>query len=546
MNFLNYKSSLSALTLSIFLSTVLFQNNAIHTMDFDDEFDSLCSSITTDDLAVLRSSSCEAGLSSFLLPLLDSIKFPQLLNQDFYIETSVPVNRNLINFPNFQICTYQQPIPKHLFTVHGFYNQTSQKYFTSNQPHKPGNKIGSYLNIQNADYIKALDAGLDLIPPGAIKNVDFPDVFQLISNCRLEERRLGFMNHYYQQITEKSYFEAKMPFFWMVRNLNFTPLEKELIQEQFTNFDGVEFDEDAFAKKHLIFDALGSGTLELSFCKKVYEKPEWSFDLGASLYLPTDFQFARGLYGTYIKPHNQQPVLNLCELISISTGTPTITPDAKTIISNYFTDAIDQLSSILLKCPLGYQRSLGLGLKFAPYWSIHENLQFNGIYILELFMPHELPRFFIPLQTGAPFSERFAASTLSDDEKLALLEATLTERLFPLVFPTKVLPGFIIDATSCLQKSYKMWNFSFGCNGWYQYQEKFLSVKGVTPLELQNLNIQKSITPESWALKVFGKVHHLFTGPRHDMSLALFTDITVYNNSIGNDFTVGLSYDIKF
>ncbi len=515
-------------------------------MDLEDDFDNLCSSITTDDLAVLRSSPCEAGQAAFLLPIISAIKLPELLNQDFYIKTSVPVNRNLINFPDFQICTYQQPIPKHLFTIHGFYNQTSQKAFTCDEPHRPGTKIGSYLNIQNADYIRALDAGLDLVPPGAIKNIEFPDVFRLISNCRLEERRLGFMNHYYQQLTDKAYFEAKIPLFWMVRNLNFTPLEKEQIKEQFTAFDGVEFDEDAFAKNHLIFDALGSGTLELSLCKKIYEKPEWSFDVGGSLYLPTDFQFARGLYGTYIEPHNQQPILHLCELISLSTGTPTITPDAKSTISNYFTDAIDQLSSILLQCPLGYQKSLGFGFKLAPYWTIHEGLQFNGIYILELFLPHELPRFFIPLQKGAPFSEKLAASTLSDDDKLALLEATLTDRLFPLVFPTKVLPGFIFDSTSCLQKSYKGWNFSFGYNGWYQYQEQFISIKGPTAIERQNLDIQKSITPEAWALKIFGKVQHLFTGPRHDMSLALFTDFTVYNNSIGNDFTVGLSYDIKF
>lgn len=546
MNFLSYKNSISNIALSIFLSTALFHSHATYAMDFqDDEFDLLCNSISSDDLATLRS--CEPGEAATLLSILNLVKFPQILNQDFYIKTSVPVNRNLINYPSFQICTYQQPIPDHLFTFHAFYNQTSQKAFTCDEPHKSGNKIGSYLNIQNADYIAALDSAFEILPPefSSVKNLNFPDIFKLMSHGRFEERRLGIMNHYYQQLSAEAYFEAKIPFFWMVRNLNFTPLEKDQIREQFSAFEGSTFDLDEFAKKHLIFDALGSGTLELSLCKKVFERPEWSFDVGGSLYLPTDYQFARGLYGTYIEPHNNQPIFNLCDLVTL---TPTIgfAPDGKDKLLNYVTSAIDQLSSILLQCPLGYQQSLGIGLKLAPYWTIHEGLQFNGIYILELFLPHDQKRFFIPKQTDVPFSEIFAESTLSDGKKLELLEATLTDRLFPLVFPTKVLPGFIIDSTSCLQKSYKKWDFSVGYNGWYQYQEKFLSIKCPNAKFMDTLNVAKSVTPESWSIKLFGKVHRLFTGPRHDMSLALFTDITVYNNSLGNDFTVGLSYDIKF
>ena len=551
MIFFKYLSKISTTTLPICLCLTLFYNPIVATdiSPTDDELDALYNSITTADLATLRS--CEPGESQAWISLMDTIKFPKILDQSFYTKTSIPNNRNIIHLPNFQLCTYQPLEEHHQFTIHAFYNQTGKKCFTTGNQDNDGNRIGSYLNLENKEFVKALNAGLEALPLSTdlapLKKINFPDVLYLCAQARLEERRMGFLAHYCYQHSEETSLECKIPLLWMIKNLNFTAQEKAQIKEEFSAFTKSDFNEDQFTKKHVIMDALGTGTCELSISKKFLEKPTWSLDLGACLYLPTDFHFKEGLYGTYITPTDQQPVLDFCNFVNnITSSTRTVNPDLANIVSNYFVSALDHLSSMVLQCPLGNDQALGFGIKVAPKWNIHENLQYNGLYVFEVFTPQDMPKFFVPILSGAPFSEALAASTLSYDDKLDLIETTLTQRLFPRVFTTKVLPGFVINSTSNLQKTYKNWNFTIGYNNWYKYQETFFKISTPPTIDLQNFDIQKAISPQAWAMKVFGKIHHIFEGKRHSSSLSLWADATLFNSTIGNDYTIGISCDIAF
>ena len=571
MIFFNYKNRIATFTLFMLLGTTLFhttQTNAFSSDEaitrdiqaksddmLDDDLDALLDSITPEDLIKLRS--CEPLEAKAWLDILTQVvNLPVVFDQDFYKKTSIPIARNLINYPDFLLCSYQKPSSNNQLTTHVFYNITPLKAFTQdpvNSPYKEvGTRIGSYLNIENGALIDLIDQAFNsgLVPPALapLRGVNFPNLLRTIGNARLEERRMGLFFHYYQQVHPRTFLEIKLPFLWMIRNLNFTPAEKQVIADELSFFTGNScVDELTFAKQHIIMDALGTGTLELSLCTRIYEQGTWGFDGGGCIYLPTDYHWAEGLYGTYIHPRNQNPILDLCSLVDVSTLT--VNPKAKGIVGNYALAALDHLSSALLQCPLGYYKHLGAGLKLNPYWQIREDLEYKGQYILEFFLAQNEKRFFIDKPSTVTFSESFkkilADSSISDNDKLLILEEELTKWLFPRVFSTKVLPGIIFNSTTTLQKTYRRWDFTIGYNAWYRLEEHFVSISAPAAI-VKNLDIQKSINPTAWAVKLFAKIHRDFNGPRHDVSLSLYGDATLFNQGIGNDLLFGVSFDTKF
>lgn len=544
--YLNFKFSRLAL---FFVFTISFTLNTITSESFD-ELDDIFSSISATDLEQLRY--CEPGEAQIFLTFLTnpSINIPAILDPQFYKNTAIPRSENIIRYPNFQLCTYQEPDQNQL-TVHLFFNQTTRKNYTQSTEDINGTRIGSYLNIENQALIRLLQSDnlSTLLPPSLapLKSVQFPDLLRTIADAHFEERRLGGMLHFYHETSSTSYLELKTPVLWMIRNLNFTQEEKNFISKQLSAFQGSNFNEDEFARQHLIMDAFGFGTTELSWCKKFFERSTWSLDGGAYALLPTDYLLAKGLYGTYIEPQNQNPILNLCSLVNIQTQTKN--PDLASIVEKYFLAAIDHLSSNLLQCNLGYNKTLGFGLKLAPYWQVHDDLEFNALYNLEFFFPYEQKRFFAHKDANL-FSEIFAKIPSSTDKeadaKLLVLEERLTSLLFPRVFSTKVSPGIVFTSVSALQKSFKRWNFTVGYSGFYQSAENFIEIYGITNEEARSFDIAKSKAPEAWSVKLFGKLHRLIHTTRHDVSFSLWGDATVFNNAVGNDFSIGISFDTHF
>ncbi len=552
-------SCLSSLTYSFILYATLLLPIHLHTesLDFEDDFELLIKDFSPEDLTVLRSCSSGEAAAWNTIFSYDNGAIAKTLDPSFYLQTELPRTRNLINYPEWQLCTYQNIDTKDQFTIHFFYNQTSRKNFTKSENDIDGTNINSYINIKNGTFLSLLEATLKspFIPPSALAplaNLNFPLAFYNLSNAHLEERRLGTMLHFYHEINQKTYFEAKIPFLWMIKNLQLPQKDKQSIQDQFsaylhTDFDS--FDENALARQHIVFDALGFGTMELSLCNRFFERSNWHIEGGAFVFLPTDFAVAKGLYGTYIEPKDQQPILQFCELVNDLNSVPSISPDFNTIMSNYFYAAINQLSSALLQCPLGYYRTLACGLKLSPYWKPHENLEFHGLYTIEFLMPYSQKRFFTPKNKGE-FSQIYlnmpGSTDQENDAKLDFFQARLTELLFPRVFETKLFPGIIINSTSSVHKSYKLWDFVLGYNCWIQSGEQFITVSLPDHLKLEDFDLDKSIAQDAYMVKLFGKVHHDVKLARHIMSLTLWADAAIISNTVGNDFTLGVTFDTKF
>ncbi len=539
-----------------FLCIMFFGVHGIQSDAFDDdEFDNLLSNISEEELQVLRT--CEPGEAATWNALLTAAGVPQALNNQFYIKTSLPRTRNILNFPEFQLCSYQDMDSRSQLTFHLFYNQTSRKNYTQSVDQIDGTRIGSYLNIEDKNFISLLDAALkssslpaDLAP---LRGLNYPVLINDLANARLQERRLGFLTHYYHKLSKYTYFEFKVPVLYMMKNLNFTEKEKNTFRRQFVAFDGFSgsFNENDFAKQHLIFDAVGLGDTELSLSTRIYthKSTHKHLDGGIFAFLPTDWQWARGLYGTYINPTNQFPILDLCELVKGIPLGPVKNPQLGAILNDYFFSAIDHLASDLLQCPLGYYQSIMIGCKLSPYWKIKENLEFNGLYTLEFILPYEQPRFFDVKDIGV-FSEEYAAlpnTTDADQEaKLLFLETRLSELLFPRVYNTKVSPGFVFTSASNIQTSHKGWDFTAGYSAWYQFAENFKSIDLPKGTKLEDFDIDRSMSQDAYQVKLFGKAHHDIHAPCYDLSFTMWADVSIFGNNLGNDFTIGFTFDRKF
>lgn len=549
-------------------------------MFFDDadEFDGLVNDISSEDLDFIRT--CEPEEAKAWNDLLTAFQVPSGLDREFYLHTQLPRTRNLLNFPTFQVCTYQDIIGQNLLSFHFFYNQTTKKNFTQSTSTIDGERIGSYLDIEHGTVfglIEAMRSNPSLIPAALepLTKLNFPNILCSIGNARLEERRIGVLTHWYHSFNENTYFEFKMPILWMMKNLNFNQKDKDAIAQAFSAALGTSvstFDETQWGKDHVVFDAIGMGNTELSLCSKLFYGDNWHIDGGAFLFLPTDYQWATGLYGTYIQPKNQHPVLDLCSIVKVASTT--LNPDWQKIIGAYADAAVNQLSSALLQCPLGYYQTLVIGLKASPYWQPHENLEFHGLYTIEILFPYEQPRFYVFKNQGE-FSKLYNALPNDTDAqgviKLDLFEARMTELLFPRVYNTRLFPGFIINTTSSLHKSYKTWNFVMGYNCWVQSREQFLNINipndevfyfipdpdeiNLENFEIKNLKrtvtlndlaIEKSMSQDAYMVKIFGKIHKNFAFARHDLSMTFWLDLAVANNTVGNDFTFGICFDSQF
>ena len=506
-----------------------------------DAFDNLVTDITEADLSHVRSN-CSPAQTGLALGVINSFNFQGLLDPSIYKKTLLPKDRNIINYPNMQLVTYQF-LPEQQITTHLFINVTPRKNFRNSDDCIKGTQLGSYLNIRTKGLLYTLDELLqsplfsDEELRQKLQRVDSDKLLWAFEQGKLQEGRIGIFGHYYRQINEKSYFQAKLPFYWMIRNLNYDQEYKDIMQQELGDFisngTGEKFDENAFARKHFVFDALGFGNLRLTYNRIAYEGPNWHVDFGGSLLIPTDYQVARGLYGTYFKPSNDTPTLNICDVAFSENGSDQV--------QKYFLAALDHLSSIILPCDLGYNKHFGFDVVASV---------FNTQYCVEFLLPKKEKRFFVPINKH-DFSTVYNKLPQSTDEekqiKLAFLEARLNELLFPKYHNVKVFPGFIFHSTSCLQKTFRNWNFNVGTTSYYQTDEKIKAFYSTPQEEREVLDIDKALNETLVQFKAFGKIHRIFHTRRHnDISLSIWADGTLYNNGLGNDFSLGIAFDSKF
>lgn len=117
---------------------------------------------------------------------------------------------------------------------------------------------------------------------------NIPDLFNVFAPMKLQENRLGVVAEYHKK-WNNIFVNVKLPFLWAERNFNFTQAEKELIytNDLIKRFEVV--DEWEFARKYMISDQLGFGTLETTFGTHIVKNDAGGIEAGVTLHFPTEF-----------------------------------------------------------------------------------------------------------------------------------------------------------------------------------------------------------------------------------------------------------------
>ena len=54
------------------------------------------------------------------------------------------------------------------------------------------------------------------------------------------------------------------------------------------------------------------------------------------------------------------------------------------------------------------------------------------------------------------------------------------------------------------------------------------------------------MSQDAYQVKLFGKAHHEIHAPTYDLSFTMWADVSIFGNNLGNDFTLGFTFDRKF
>lgn len=489
-----------------------------------------------------------------IVPLINDVGGVALLKQPLYLATNPLNTRDISRSALFVLhnpyrCEYPSSLGGTLF-----YNQTNELYYT-----KDKTCIGAYLGIAEPDFIDAVNdiikkyAGGTTID-GSLANLRIEDIFPLLANAKIQERKVGFMFNA-EHSWKRMRLHAHMPFYWFERNYFFNKQEQQALEARFGATSQSE--QDSFAEQHLISDKLGFGDARFQIGIQVHSTPCSDITAGGIITLPTALTVKKGLLGIVHKPVEVRPEFNLEKYFELFQGDD---KNPKAIVDNLTAlglGAIDQLSANILETPLGNKGHIGLGGFVQTEMALDRFIKrpwatcivMRSNIGLEYMLPGNETRFFV--QTDEAINEAFAGRDFSSDDvaiatdNLKFLQTELINRLYPFTFDTTVNPGLFIRWTSSMNYDKPCWGIRIGSDFWYRTKESFGSIKAPQEL-LPTLDIEKAIRPRAYQSKLHLTTYWKVQRSTHDVIFSLMADGSYFGAGVGNDVTFGFKVESNF
>jgi len=518
-------------------NSILFEDDEDDDFGFDSSLNFNPNTLAN-HIPVVKKRSIATNTDSWadLLFLLQQTGNIGILNESLYQYTSPIRTRSILDYP-FALTYGFDLQDTNTCSVNFYANIAWPKNFTKKFQH-----LSSYINTENENIIEVLQELVDLNP--ADDPINIGEAFALFSPGKVIELRAGalFEGH----ITRKNWdVMIQLPFQYVSRAVYFTPAERDLIYaSQLASFISAEddFDEDEFFYENFYADEFGIGDLKIKAMHKIRESDHFDIYIGGFVILPIAKAIQQEVYGNWFPQNNNRAYLNLC----------TIDPQAITEknyddIANFFIDALQKLDSNILFPLLGNNHHVVT----APSCNINcymtEHWKFCGDYSFEIPLRAHEQRFYKATQSTGAFNTQINAlidnyTDHGDSTELVLFaNEKIQDMFFPYVFDTLVLPGLIINSTNQFVVTHNNWDLQFGGNYWYQAKEQITAPVLSTKYDL-------AVVPAASAAqgKLFGQYNYNFDWDNHFWSLSAYTDITVWNSGIGNDYTLGLKIDCKF
>jgi hypothetical protein len=485
--------------------------------------------------------------------LLDQFGVVELLKERLYRHTNPLNTRSLLDYPLFII--EGDRCFANTLTFSAFYNETTQMKFVQDCK-----TINSYLAVSpDQGFVEKLQAILNLMREADILTFDpdvVIDIFSLLENFNVQERRAGIMFNYFKESQERNIIlNVLTPFYYVERN----HFVNEQIQAAITAITdplfGAQSEEEKqrFIKMFMIDDKLGWGNTRL----EVYFPPTtvlcFFIRPGLMFTLPTAYAFETGIYGTEFVQTGIPPRLDLCKFINEQAATETPSAQSVQQAAQFGLCAVRRLSAILLDAPLGNNGHLGIGpvmrtegtLSFIIPRPWADKIQIKGRTSLEYLCPNTEIRSFVTQDPLAGFQGRDFSDASKAPENLAFLLQTLTDRLFPYALPTLVQPGIIYRSSTRFVHEGDHWGFFLGNDFWLQTGEILLEIKGPNYL-VNQLDVYNATRQLAYESKAFGGITYRRDKGDYAYSLSLCADMTYVSSGIGDDFSVLFAVNIHF
>jgi hypothetical protein len=406
---------------------------------------------------------------AFNLLIDDVIQAQNLLKKDFYLTTTQPRTRSILDLDFFQFHTTF----KEGFTYLPFFTQTTEMQFRGDKT-----ALNKYIDLQQTSVSELLER-LDI---ESFTAFDFNKVLTLFRNTKMQERRIGLMLQYGFEYKNWNIF-LQMPLLYQERNFFMTEAERKAIEAEaiFKLDDPIEY-----FRNHLISDKIGFGDLRISSEYLVKENYRQFMHFGIDITIPTSLPLVKGLIGTHFNRKQANPTFDLNTLLDLAldddgeSETEANAEPAKAMAEELINNITDRLSAITLERKLGEERHLKIGcyvrnqLNFTPHCYLTTKTK------LELGIPSTERRFF-RINPNEKELDTIAVSEPETDAEalvqLHLLSDKFVEKFFPQSYRVMVFPGCAIQSTMQLTYERPNWTARLGTDAWYHTKEVFGSIE---------------------------------------------------------------------
>lgn len=416
-----------------------------------------------------------------------------------------------------------------------FYNQIAESFYN-----KENAGINGYVNMDLHTEVQEIDDTL-------LENITVSSLFQLFDKVKVQERQVGVMFLLQNNIAPDWTISATIPLSYLERNFYLNEAEVAAIKEnQF--FKDVDGDYFKFARDHLVSDKFGVGDLKCYLEKTIYTTARSEYNIGIEATVPTSFSIAKGLIGNSFDENKPNPTFNVhTDLLNLAEGgAPLNEKLAKKNMEDFFTGALDRLSTLLLERKLGNGRHFAAGPYLKSHLIFNQKATLTSKMSAEFSLPWQEKRFFKIALNKARLNAIFNNEAPTDAEatqSLEYLSNVAIDKLYLRGYDTTVLPGIVLQSTSRLAYRSTRWTLAGGSDFWYKTKEWFINVH-TTDAILETLDLKNAHKP-------FAVQNILWVSLERNKNEEKYWDLsfkvagTTFSTGIGNSITLGfqLSHD---
>jgi hypothetical protein len=515
-----------------------FKQTSANSFDFEDDFsfgdsdlDNLC--LQNIQTPITRGTS-EENAAAWTIAIAALITDPNnVFNQSFYKKTSPIRIRPILEYP--VALTYGYDLEDNSSMSCNLYlNVTQEKVFTDDST-----RLDSYINIDSSNFIEGAFEGetIDLFAPIKVYEARIGGLIQ------------GYVHHNKWNIT------MQLPLAYTARKLSLTDEEQTAVEESALGDmfeDASNGDIETFKSQHFGVDQFGFGDFKIKTTYQIYNSDRFNADFGGFVIFPTAVATKQGINGTWFEQENNKGYLNLLTIDPQDILNNTLTTQNKDDIKTFLLDVFDTLNSNILYSPLGNNGHVVFALSYNSEFAFSNQWTWFNDMSLQIPLLGQEQRYFKRMQTEESFLTEYTELFDSDDytEFILFINQKIQDAFFPTIITTKVFPGLVFNSTNQIMYQHHDWDFTLGSNFWVQGEESIqnhnLSATGEQINSGYYYDIESATAARAWQEKLLGKINYHFESSTNSWAVGLYSDISILNSGIGNDFTIGLTLDGKF